>query len=136
MKIIKVILGVIAGMIAITVITESIEFLIVKLASGESFDTLSNDQDYYFQVRNQLGILIAKLVYTGSSGIVGGYLAAKISKPLSKPATFVLIGLQTLVLIWAGFISGLASTGPIWMWIGLLVVVPLGIYIGFKKAAN
>ena len=134
MKVVRLILGVLAGLITITIVTESIEFLIVIIASGESTEELTTNQKLYFAIRNQPIILISKLVYTTGAGIIGGFLTALISKSLPRPAALVLIVVQLVSLIWAGFISDLSSTGPVWMWVALIILVPSGIYYGYTKA--
>jgi len=45
MKILRLAFGIILGLIAITIITELIEFSTVKLLSGKSFEFLKNNQD-------------------------------------------------------------------------------------------
>lgn len=132
MKIVRLILGVIAGLALITLITESIEFLTVKLSSGASFEKLSSDQEFYFTIRNQLGILVFKMVYTGGSGLIAGYVASRISQSFSKICILLVITVQLISLVWAGFISELSETGPKWMWVGLMIVVPMGVYLGHR----
>lgn len=132
MNLLKIVLGVVAGLVAITIVTESIEFLIVKLASGASFEVLSSDQAYYFSIRNHWAILASKMFYTGASGFVGGYIATKIAKSLAGICISIIIVIQLISLVWAGFVSDLSGTGPKWMWIGLMIVVPAGVYLGYK----
>ncbi len=136
MKFVRLTLGVIAGLVLITLITESIEFITVKLASGASFEKLSSDQDYYFSVRNQLGILVFKVIYTGGSGFIAGYVASRISLSFAKICILLIVVVQIVSLIWAGFISELSTTGPMWMWIALMIVVPIGVYLGYKKSLS
>lgn len=132
MKYFRLIIGVIVGLITITIIAETIEFIIVKSASGKSLDELQADQSHYFKIRNQNWILMTKAFYSLLAGIVGGYLTTWISKEKSNIAIFILIAIQFVSLIWGGFISDLSVTGPIWMWIYLLIIIPMGIWLGYK----
>ena len=75
---------------------------------------------------------MTKAFYSLLAGIVGGYLITWISKEKSNIAIFILIAIQYVSLIWAGFISDLSVTGPIWMWIYLLIIIPMGIWLGYK----
>jgi len=132
MRIVKLILGIFIGLIAITVVAEFIEFTTVKLVSAKPFSELTGNQEHYFSVRNTIWILIFKIFYSLLAGIVGGYFTTWISSEKSKIAIYVLIGIQLLSLIWGGFISEMSSTGPLWMWIYLIVLVPVGVWIGYK----
>jgi hypothetical protein len=137
MKYVRFVLGIIVGMLMITIIAEGIEFLIVKLVSGKTFEYLQSNQDEYFSFRNRNWILVFKILYSLIAGIIGGYLTAWISKGLAKIAIYFLLLIQSTSLIWGGFISEWSTTGPIWMWLYLIFVIPLGIWIGYKwKSKN
>lgn len=128
----RVVISVFVGLIAITLIAESVEFVTVKIVSGKNFSDLTSNQSGYFEVRNTHGILLFKILYSFLAGIVGGYLAARISLGRPLLAILLLIGIQVLSLIWAGFFSELSKTGPFWMWVYLILLIPLGIFIGYK----
>ena len=132
MKYFKLIIAVLVGLFVITMTTELIEFSIVKLVSGLSFEELQANQIEYFNVRNKTWILISKMFYALLSGFVGGYLCTWISQKIAKMAVILLIIIQEIALIWAGFISDLSATGPVWMWIYLLIFIPFGIWLGYK----
>ena len=51
---------------------------------------------------------------------------------MSEITILVLIIIQIISLIWGGFFSDLSSTGPIWIWAYLLIITPIGIWIGYK----
>ena len=136
MKYFKLVLGVIIGLLAVTLVAEIVEFIIVKSISDKSFGYLQENQSEYFNIRNRNSILIAKIGYSLFAGIIGGYLATWISKTMSNITIWILIVIQIISLIWGGFFSDLSSTGPIWMWIYLLIVVPSGIWIGYKWRTN
>lgn len=132
MKYFKLLLGVIIGLLVITFVAEVIEFTIVKLISHKSFKELQANQSEYFNIRNRNWILVSKIFYSLFAGIIGGYLATWISKKMSEITILVLIIIQIISLIWGGFFSDLSSTGPIWMWAYLLIITPIGIWIGYK----
>lgn len=136
MKAIRLILGIMVGLVAITLVAETIEFVTVKLVSGESFAFLSSNQETYFAVRNQIGILLFKMVYNFVAAVVAGYLLSWVARQWAGIGVLVLTALQTASLIWAGFFSELAATGPMWMWIGLIVLTPLGLYFGYRFKAG
>ena len=132
MKILRLAFGIILGLIAITIITELIEFSTVKLLSGKSFEFLKNNQDEYFKIRNQFGVLLFKLFYNLLAAITGGYLMTWVTKSYHKIGLYVLTGIQTISLIWGGFFSEFSNTAPTWLWIALIVLTILGIYQGYN----
>lgn len=132
MTILRLIIGVLVGLFAITLVAESIEFVTVKIISGMKFSELTNNESGYFEARNTTGVLFFKATYSFLAGIIGGYLTSWISLGKPQLAIFLLIGIQILSLIWAGFFSDLSQTGPIWMWIYLIVIIPLGISFGHR----
>ena len=129
---IRLIVGIIVGLFAITLVTEFIEFSTVLLLSGKSAEYLANNPQEYLEIRNQTGVLIFKAVYNLIAATIGGYLLTWIAKSQAKIGMYILVGVQTLSLVWAGFFSELSSTGPVWMWIALIILTPLGIYLGYR----
>ena len=132
MHILRFLLGVIMGLFMITFITESIEFLTVKLISGQPFSDLTSNQEEYLAVRNQGGVLAFKMVYNFFASVCGGFVAAWVAKKYAFRAVLTLIIIQSVALIWAGFISEYASTGPMWMWLLLTLLTPVGVYLGYR----
>lgn len=121
------------GLFAITFVAELIEFFTVKLASGKDINTLTQHQEMYFEIRNTTWILIFKVFYSLLAGFVGGYLASWIAGAKAKIAIYFLTGIQVLALIWASFLSDLGASGPIWMWFYLILIIPLGIWLGYQQ---
>ena len=132
MKYLRLILGIVLGIIVITFVAELIEFFLVKMVSGKSFDYLQENQIEYFNIRNRKGILILKMFYSFLAGFLAGYILTFITKELAKTSIYILIFIQIISLIWAGFLSELSSTGPLWMWIYLIIIIPTAILIGYK----
>ena len=131
-KYIRLAIGVVAGMIVISVVAEAIELLVVLGVSGNSYETLRSDSSKYFEVRNQPYILVAKMGYTFFAAALAGLATAKIAGNARKPAIVALTVLQVGLLLWAGFISSMSTTGPREMWIGLCFAVAIGVNTGYK----
>lgn len=132
MKILLLALGIILGLMAITLITEFIEFSTVKLLSGKSFEYLKRNQTEYFEIRNQFWVLIFKLLYNFLAALTGGYLMTWLAKNFSKVGLYLLVGIQAVALIWGGFFSEFSNTAPTWLWFALIVITVAGIYQGYK----
>ena len=136
MKFIRFLAGFFMGMITITVLTEVVEFMIVKFTSGHSLDYLSSYQDEYFEIRNRTWILGLKPLYTFLGSICGGFIATYIAKNTGKITMITLAIVQFTGLSYGAFFSEFSDSTPLWMWILLLVIVPLGIYYGYTLAEN
>lgn len=134
MKIIHFFSGFLLGMIAITILTEVVEFTIVKITSGYSFDYLSSNQNEYFEIRNKPWILVFKILYTFVASFCGGFIATYIAKNTSKITIVSLSVVQVAGLIYGAFFSDFSDLTPLWMWVLLLIIVPSGIYYGHSEA--
>lgn len=136
MKFVRFFVGLIAGIFLLTVLTEGIEFLIVKTLSGESFEYLSTHQEEYFEIRNQPLILLLKIVYTFGASFFAGFIATYIAQRESKKLLVTFIGLQLLGIIYGAFFSDFSDTTPLWMWFTLIIIVPSGIFYGYLRAGK
>ena len=123
MKTMRMLVGVVLGMLTMTVVAESIEFAIVSVMLGKSFDYLSTHQAEYFAARNQTGVLIAKMLYNSIAAIAGGYVTTWVARHQVRTGVALMIGIQVSALVWGGFFSALAETGPQWMWLALILVM-------------
>ncbi len=135
MSILRLIIGVLIGLLSISVIVEVIELIIVVNISDLDFSEATNPeyQQEYFIARNAPLILAAKMIYSIIGGFVGGFLASIIAGDKAKTAVIAVTLLQIVSLIWAGFFSDFSITGPTWMWIALMIIIPIGIWIGYLQ---
>lgn len=134
MKFLRFLVGFLLGMFTITLLTEVVEFAIVKLTSGHTIDYLSSYQDEYFEIRNRPLILGLKVLYTLFGSFCGGFVATYIAKNNGKIVMITLAVVQFSGLIYGAFFSDFSNSTPLWMWIILLIIVPLGIYYGHTFA--
>jgi len=130
MKIVRLILGILTTMVVLTIIVESIEFLIVKTVSGKTMEYLSNNQSEYFAIRNQTWILVLKAVYTFLAALLAGWLGSKITQYLQKSLFITIVFLQGVVFLYAMLFSEFKDTLPIYYWLLLLTLVLSGFYLG------
>jgi hypothetical protein len=132
MKITRLFLGVIISMLVLSVIVEGVEFLIVRMVSGQSMEYLSNNQLAYFEIRNQTWILVLKILYTFLTAFLAGWLGSRITKQLQSPLLVTMALVQGLAFLYAMFLSEFKNTLPTYYWLLLLAVVLCGIYYGHK----
>lgn len=134
MKFIRFFIGLIVGMFLLTVLTEGIEFIIIKTLSGDSFEYLSTHQKEYFEIRNQPLILFLKIIYTLGASFLAGFVATYIAQKTSTILLVSFIGIQLLGIIYGAFFSEFSDSTPLWMWVTLMVLIPLGIFYGYLRA--
>lgn len=125
-QLIRTVLAIIAGLIAITLIVEPLEFALVTLANGG----ITTDPYEYFLIRNRSWFLALKVVYNTAAAAVAGYLTAWIAgrAPLRHAAGVAI--LQTVAFFYAFTVPELRTTTPDWLWVTLMIATPAGILIG------
>lgn len=129
---IRMIGGVIGGLAVISLVVEALEFTLVTAASGGRV----TDMGQYFAVRNQTGILLAKLVYSSVAGILGGYVAARVAMAAEMRVAAAAAAAQTVGLIW-GFTGGeYASYTPFWVRAALIVLMGPAMMVGAAVRAR
>ena len=127
-KFLRSILGVVAGLIAISVIAEGVELLLVMALHGGAV----TDPDVYWKVRNQTPVLGLKLVYNTLAAGVGGYLAAWIAGYRYLAHGTMLAIVQLVLFIWGMVASEYAGTTPAWVWITLCMTMSAAILLGAR----
>ena len=125
-QLIRTALAIVAGLIAITLIVEPLEFALVTLANGG----ITTDPYEYFLIRNRSWFLALKVIYNTAAAAIAGYLTAWIAgrAPLSHAAGVAV--LQTLAFFYAFTVPELRTTTPDWLWVTLMIATPAGILIG------
>ncbi|HNB87224.1 MAG TPA: hypothetical protein PLL38_11320 [Anaerolineales bacterium] len=124
--ILRFVLGLVLGLIIISLLSESIEFGLVTLIN----DGATYDMDAYFSIRNQIWFLIIKIIYNGIGAFIGGWLAKTIASRWKIACVITLAAIQTISFIWGMTLSEFAGTTPTWAWILLAIETSLLIYIG------
>jgi hypothetical protein len=124
--------AVLGGLAVISLVVEALEFSLVTAVSGGRV----SDMGQYFAVRNQTGILAAKLVYNTVAGVLGGYVTARVAMADEMRHAAAAAAAQTVALIW-GFTAGeFASYTPIWMRIALVILMGPAMMVGAAVRAR
>ena len=124
--------AVLGGLGVISLVVEALEFTLVTAASGGRV----TDMAQYFAIRNQTGILAAKLVYNTVAAILGGYVTARVAMADEMRHAAAAAAAQTVALIW-GFTAGeFASYTPIWMRIALVILMGPAMMVGAAVRAR
>jgi len=128
----RFILSVLAGLLAVSLLAETIEFGLVTLVN----EGVTTDRDVYFGIRNQIWFLMLKFIYNGITLFAGGWISARIASRWKIGAAFTLAVLQTISFIWGMTASEFAGTTPAWSWILLAIEIPPLIIWGASRATR
>jgi hypothetical protein len=124
--------GVFAGLMAISLIAESIEFGLVALVNGAA----TANQETYFGIRNRTWFLGLKFLYNGLGLYAGGWLAGRIASRWRLQCVIVLAVVQTLAFVWGMTLSEFAGTTPTWAWVLYAIEIPILIWWGGRQERN
>jgi hypothetical protein len=119
----RAVVGVIAGYLGIGALVALTDMLFAAFVPG--WKQMAHPPQYYFAIS-----LVTDFLYS----IAGGYICAVIAKSRRRGATLALIvigeaiGVVTQAMLW--------KTVPHWFGIGLLIVYPLGVWIGSQRSAE
>lgn len=116
----------VAGLLVISVLVESVEFALVAVANGR----MTTDSEGYFTIRNQAWFLTAKLVYNTIGAVARGYLAARAAGCAYLHHGIALAAIQSSAFIWALTKPQIRHSTPMWMWTVLIPLSAAGIIIG------
>lgn len=122
------IIAVLGGIGLVSLIVEPLEFTLVNATT----DAPIADMAGYFAVRNQPGILAAKVVYNSLAALLGGYMTAKIAGTHEMRHAGVAALAQTAALIWGFTVGEYASYTPVWMRVVLVLVTGPAMLAGAK----
>lgn len=125
-RIIRTIVGVLAGMLLISLLVEALEFGLVTAINGQ----ITTEPAVYFAIRNQFWFLGLKLIYNSLAAIVGGLVAARIARYAPVKHGIALALLQTLSFLFALTQPEMSQWTPVWMWITLILLSLAGILFG------
>lgn len=132
MNIARSIIAVLGGVAVIPLVVEPLEFTLVRAVADVPIESMES----YFAVRNQPGVLAAKIAYTSLAGVLGGYLAAKVAAAAEMRHGMVVAAVQTAALVW-GFTAGeFAAYTPVWVRVALTLVTGPAILAGAAVRAS
>lgn len=118
--------GVVAGILLVSVIAETIEFGLVSLVNGG----MPRDPAQYFSIRNGDAFLAAKYACNGIAGMIGGYVAAWIARARPLAHGVVVAALQAIAFAAVTTNPEVAATAPTSAWIGFAFVTCAGMIAG------
>ena len=126
MRILRSVFAVLAGLLLISVVVESLEFALVALVNGG----VTTDPNSYMAIRNRPAFLAAKLGYNTAAALVGGWVCAWLARRDPITHGMVLAAIQTVAFGWAVTTPPVRQSTPDWMWASLIVVTFAAIVAG------
>jgi hypothetical protein len=129
---VRSIIGVLGGIVIISFFTQLLELPLVNvLAPGPI-----TDMNAYLAARNQTAIHVAMLVIAAVTGLLAGYLVAKIAGQYEvQHAAFAAV-LQTLLLIRSYATADPATALPLWLEVALVMVTVAAMLLGASVRAR
>jgi hypothetical protein len=123
---IRSIVSVFGGLGVILFTTQALETVLVRATAGDAFQDLES----FLIAANQPGMLVAKLVYSGLMGILGGYLVAKVAASAPMVHAVFAAGLLAAANISGYATDELAAFTPVAVRAGLVVVMSGALLVG------
>ncbi len=127
-RVLRSVFAVLAGIVAISMLVEAIEFGLVTLVNGAP----TTDPETYYSIRNRPEFLGLKLVYNTGAAAAGGYLTALIAGYAGLRHGLALATLQTLAFGYVLTQPDLARWLSTSMWATLVGVSFIGIMAGAR----
>ena len=116
-NIVRSLLAVLAGLGVVSLLTEVLEFALVNAVAGARIADMAT----YVAIRNEPGLLAAKLAYNGLAALLGGYVTARIATGEEMAHTIIGALVKTAALIWGFTADEFASFTPMWMRVALVL---------------
>jgi len=129
MRVLRSFLAILAGLVVLTLVAETIEVAIFAALHGE----FTQDPAVYFGVRNRPGVLVAKLFYNSGAAFLAGYVAAWVAGRAALLHGAVLAVIQLSLFVWGMMYSEYAGTTPTWAWVALVPLMGIGILLGARS---
>jgi len=126
----RYILSLFIGLVTISIVTEGIEYIIVSVVMG--VEPNPDDPTAYFTARNSMLVLILKHIYNFLAGALSGLLTAKIAGNKQLLMAWILIGAQTIAIIWGISNPEISKWLPLWLWITIWLSTAIGVYFGAR----
>jgi hypothetical protein len=127
-RILRSVVGVVAGLIAVSVLVEAVEVSLVTFANGG----MTMDPVVYFGTRNRPWFLAIKLLYNTAGAMAGGYLAAWIAGRAPVAHGVALAIVQAAALGYAVTDPAMRQWTPDWVWGALMIVSTIGVIQGAR----
>jgi hypothetical protein len=129
---VRSVIGILGGIVIISFLTQLLEVPLVNVLAPEPI----TDMNGYLAARNRPPIHLAMLVIAGMTGLLAGYLVAKIAAEYEmQHAAFA--ALVQSVLLSRGFAADRAAAMlPMWLKVSLVVVTVTAMLLGAAVRAH
>lgn len=123
---IRSVIAVMGGVLMYSVVSETLETTLVRAMA----DGPINDMTAYFAVRNQPVVLAVKIVVGLFTGVLAGYLSAKVAGAEELQHGAATAAIQTAAMVW-GYTGGeYAALTPVWARIVLVLTTAPAMLVG------
>jgi hypothetical protein len=129
---VRSLIGVLGGIVIISFLTQLLEVPLVNVLAPQPI----TDMNGYLAARNQPPIHVAMLVIAGMTGLLAGYLVAKIAGQYEMQHAAFAAAVQGLLLVRGFAADRAASALPIWLNLALVLVTVVAMLLGASVRAR
>jgi hypothetical protein len=129
---VRSLIGILGGIVIISFLTQLLEVPLVNVFAAAPI----TDMKGYLAARNQPPIHVAMLVIGGITGLLAGYLVAKIAAQYEMQHAAFAAALQSLLLIRGFAANEAAQTLPTWLKVTLVAVTVAAMLLGASVRAR
>jgi hypothetical protein len=129
---VRSLIGVLGGIVIISFLTQLLEVPLVNAFAPEPI----TDMNGYLAARNQPPIHMAMVVIAGITGLLAGYLVAKVAAQYEiQHAAFAAL-VQTVLLVRGFTAESAAAALPAWLKVSIVVVTVSAMLLGASVRAR
>jgi hypothetical protein len=129
---VRSIIGILGGIVIISFLTQLLEVPLVNLFAPGPIA----DMNEYLAARNQTPIHLAMVGIAAVTGLLAGYLVAKIAGQYEMQHAAVAAGVQGLLLVRGYAAADPAAALPAWLEVALIVVMVPAMLLGASVRAR
>ncbi len=129
---VRSLIGVLGGIVIISFLAQLLELPLVNALAREPIA----DMNGYLAARNQPPIHVAQLVIAAVTGLLGGYMVAKIAGQYEIQHAAFAAALQTALLIRGFGNEAAAAALPTWVKVGLVAITVPAMLLGASVRAR
>lgn len=129
---VRSLIGILGGIVLISFLTQLLELPIVNVFAPAPI----TDMNGYLAARNQPSIHVALVIIAGMTGLLAGYMVAKVAGQYEMQHAACAALVQTVLLVRGFAAESAAAALPAWVKVSLVVVTVSAMLLGASVRAR
>ena len=129
---VRSVIGILGGIVIISFLTQLLELPLVNAFAPEPI----TDMNGYLAARNQPSIQVAMVIIAGITGLLAGYLVAKIAAQYEMQHAAFAALVQSVLLVRGFAAESAAAALPAWLKVSLVVATVAAMLLGAAVRAR